>query len=287
MEQENPQPKKEKPSKKLKQVSDWTSLLRNFATIIASFISVVTLFILIKQNERTYRPDLVFKPEQGVFRVRYRETPRNCGDIQIGGASDTLPADVALVASNIGMGAAKNIHFQWQFDAVGMADTVMVGSVAIHTEAKYVSDLEALAFANCYHDEPMGKDVEFCLPVGQEKTPLSVGLPQTYLTAWSNILARTAHLPGADLDRRRDLLLEAIGKFQSLRLTATYHDINERLYSKKYRVWMAPAYVNLAAKEMIVSWGVVEDAGNAAPPGKHKMTLTDEHGSTTIANIKW
>ena len=79
---ESPEPAQapKKPVNWFKKADDWTGLLRNIAAIVASFISLITLFILLKQNEQTYRPDLVFKGKQNSFKVQFKENPKSCED---------------------------------------------------------------------------------------------------------------------------------------------------------------------------------------------------------------
>lgn len=285
METENPQPDKKKPRKSFKKVSDWTGLLRNFATITASFISLITLFILIRQNERTYQPEVVFKPEQSVFRVFYRENPTSCSDIRIAGVADSSPVAIHLNASNIGLGAAKNLEAQWQFDPEQMDDTLSIGPLSIATQAEYNDQMKLLLFYNCYREERFEQYAEFCLPVNMEKEPVQFTLPETYLQAWSNILARIAHHPTASFEVRRGALLEAVRMFQDLQFSTTYKDINNRSYSKTYRVQMLPALIDLQKKEILAVWNVAEKTRRDASSRKHKITIRSEEGSSFIASV--
>lgn len=282
METENPQPDKKKPRKPFKNVADWTGLLRNFATIVASFISLITLFILIKQNERTYQPEVVFKPEQSVFRVFYRENPTSCSDIQIAGVADSSPVAIHLNASNIGLGAAKNLEAQWQFDPEQMDDTLSIGPLSIATQAEYNDQMKLLLFYNCYREERFEQYAEFCLPVNMEKEPVRFTLPETYLHAWSNILIRTVHHPS---ELRISALKDAVRKFQQLQFSVRYQDINNRSYSKTYRVRMIPALIDLRKKEMLVAWRISGETGRRNLTEKYKITITREDGSNMIAPV--
>lgn len=282
METENPQPDKKKPRKSFKKVSDWTGLLRNFATIIASFISLITLFILIRQNERTYQPDVVFKPEKSVFRVFYRENPTSCSDIQIAGATDSIPHSIRLTASNIGLGAAKDLDARWQFDPEQMDDTLSIGPLSIATQAEYNDQMKLLLFYNCYREERFEQYAEFCLPVNMEKEPVQFTLPETYLHAWSNILIRTVHHPS---ELRISALKDAVRKFQQLQFSVRYQDINNRFYSKTYRVRMIPALIDLRKKEMLVAWRISGETGRRNLTEKYKITITREDGSNIIAPV--
>lgn len=282
METENPQPDKKKPRKSFKKVSDWTGLLRNFATITASFISLITLFILIRQNERTYQPEVVFKPEQSVFRVFYRENPTSCSDIRIAGVADSSPVAIHLNASNIGLGAAKNLEAQWQFDPEQMDDTLSIGPLSIATQAEYNDQMKLLLFYNCYREERFEQYAEFCLPVNMEKEPVQFTLPETYLHAWSNILIRTVHHPS---ELRISALKDAVRKFQQLQFSVRYQDINNRFYSKTYRVRMIPALIDLRKKEMLVAWRISGETGRRNLTEKYKITITREDGSNIIAPV--
>lgn len=282
METENPQPDKKKPRKSFKKVSDWTGLLRNFATITASFISLITLFILIRQNERTYQPEVVFKPEQSVFRVFYRENPTSCSDIRIAGVADSSPVAIHLNASNIGLGAAKNLEAQWQFDPEQMDDTLSIGPLSIATQAEYNDQMKLLLFYNCYREERFEQYAEFCLPVNMEKEPVQFTLPETYLHAWSNILIRTVHHPP---ELRISALKDAVRKFQQLQFSVRYQDINNRFYSKTYRVRMIPALIDLRKKEMLVAWRISGETGRRNLTEKYKITITREDGSNIIAPV--
>lgn len=282
METENPQPDKKKPRKSFKKVSDWTGLLRNFATIVASFISLITLFILIRQNERTYQPEVVFKPDQSVFRIFYRENPTSCSDIQIAGVADSSPVAIHLNASNIGLGAAKNLEAQWQFDPEQMDDTLSIGPLSIATQAEYNDQMKLLLFYNCYREERFEQYAEFCLPVNMEKEPVRFTLPETYLHAWSNILIRTVHHPS---ELRISALKDAVRKFQQLQFSVRYQDINNRSYSKTYRVRMIPALIDLRKKEMLVAWRISGETGRRNLTEKYKITITREDGSNMIAQV--
>lgn len=282
METENPQPDKKKPRKSFKKVSDWTGLLRNFATIVASFISLITLFILIRQNERTYQPEVVFQPDQSVFRVFYRENPTSCSDIQIAGVADSSPVAIHLNASNIGLGAAKNLEAQWQFDPEQMDDTLTIGSLSIATQAEYNDQMKLLLFYNCYREERFEQYAEFCLPVNMEKEPVRFTLPETYLHAWSNILIRTVHHPS---ELRISALKDAVRKFQRLQFSVRYQDINNRSYFKTYRVQLLPALIDLQKKEMLVVWSVAEKRPRGALSRKHKITIQSKEGANLIVSV--
>jgi len=283
MEQEDLPPEKKK-KKSFKKVSDWAGLLRNFATIVASFISLITLFILIRQNERTYQPNLVLTPDQNIFCVRYRENPTSCDDIRLGSVADSTPLTVKLTAMNIGLGAAKDLHVTWQFDPKKMAGTLSIGGMTIFTKAQYNNDLKALLFENCFLQGPLEQHAEFCLPVNTEKTPVQISLPETYLQGWNNILIRICHNPSIPFEQRKKALLAYLPKFQDLQAKLTYTDINERSYSKIYRVQMVPAFIDMVKQEIIITWSVTEKTRDFTPRN-HVITLKAEDGSNFITTL--
>ena len=286
MEPENPQPEITKRSRSFKTVSDWAGLLRNFASIIASFISLVTLVILIKQNERTYRPDLIFKPDHNLFRVTYREPLASCEDITLVGTEDSLRHFAQLTGSNIGLGAAKDLKVSWQYQPDQMDDTIAIGPLIIATQAKYNSDIKQLLFQNCFREEPLEQSAEFCLPVNVEKDPVRFKLPENYLQALFNILTRICHYPSISFEHRRAALLDAIGQFQNLQFTATYKDINNKRFSKNYRVHVLPAFIDIPKKEMLVTWSLVETDGRNVPARKHTLTIISDTGSYFVASLE-
>lgn len=286
METENPQPEKKKRSQSFKIISDWAGLLRNFASIIASFISLVTLVILIRQNERTYQPDLVFKPDQNLFRVTYREPPVSCEDIALIGTEDSLRHFAQLTAANIGLGAAKDLKIRWQYQPEQMDDTIAIGQLVIATQATYNSDIGQLLFLNCFREEPLEQSAEFCLPVNVEKNPVQFKLPENYLQALFNILARICHHPSTSFERRRAALLDAIGKFQNLQFTATYKDINNKQFLKKYRVYVLPAFIDIPKKELLINWSLEEMDGRNVPVRKHTVTIVGDTGSYFVASME-
>jgi len=283
MEQEYLPPEKKK-NKSFKKISDWAGLLRNFATIVASFISLITLFILIRQNERTYQPDLILTPDQSIFCVRYRTNPTSCDDIRLGSVADSTPLTVKLTAMNIGLGAAKDLHVSWQFDPKKMADTLSIGVMTIFTKAQYNDDLMALLFEHCFLQGPLEQHAEFCLPVNTEKTPVQISLPETYLMAWNNILIRICHNPSIPFEQRKEALLAYLSKFQDLQAKLTYTDINDRSYSKIYQVQIVPAFIDLVKQEMIITWNVTEKA-RYSTPRKQVITVKTEDGSNIIATL--
>lgn len=286
METEQPQPEKKTRRKPFKNLAAWTGLLRNFATIIASFISLATLVILLKQNERTYRPDLVFQPEQAAFRIRYQEQPVSCSDIDLSGIADSLPLTVQIVASNIGLGAAKDLKISWQFSPEQLVGTQRFGALTIPTQATYNADLQTVLFQNCFREEPHDQYAEFCLPVNMEKSPVQFALPGNYIHALCNILIRICHYPDASFSTRKDALLDAIRKLQMLEFSASYLDINNRRHSKNYRLQMFPVLINIQDKEMLFGWSLSPASNSKTRPRKLHLTISTNNTSHFIVPLE-
>lgn len=263
---------------RFKKISGWASLIRNTTAIVASLISFVTLIILIRQNERTYRPDLVFAPDQTLFSVAYAESPSNCGDIEFRVEHDSVIHELSLTASNLGLGAAKDLHLLWQYDASRLVDTVRIGGVQIPTGAHYVADANAFLFNNCYRKEDNEAFVEYCLPVTSEKTPVHVALPYSYLEMWCNVLIRIGHSLNLSKSQYSNLLLQFAGTCQYLTLKTDYHDINNQPHTKSYAVRLMPRFIDLQKKEMVMTLALQELGRAKLPRRKYMISVLNPDG---------
>jgi len=171
-----------------KKWSEWTNLLRNLFTIVASVVSVATLYLLIRQNENTYRPDLDFSPGNALVTISYKENPLLCEDISMKSADDSTNRDPYLIATNLGLGAAKKIQLEWAFDGNQFDDTLTLAGINIPTNVHYEDDDKALVFESCMFQEPLEDDADFSLPAHLGKEPTRFMLPQNYLRLWTNLL---------------------------------------------------------------------------------------------------
>ncbi|MEQ1744031.1 MAG: hypothetical protein ABMA02_01275 [Saprospiraceae bacterium] len=245
MEQEAETGKKKKRSA-FRKTADWASLIRNFATIVASFISVITLFILIRQNERTYQPDLVLSPAQGVFQVLYQDTIRQCEDVTLLMGLDSTHKTLALRITNLGLGAAKDIRISWDYDPHRLDDTVQLGNERIVTKAKYHDALNAIVFMNCMLKESLSENLDFCLPNNSEKEPTLTSFPLNFVRLWTNLFLRAKENPNLSNKQQLTGLTELlVTRYQDLTCTLTYQDINDRSYKKAYRVFVVPHFIDL------------------------------------------
>lgn len=255
-----------------KKWSEWTNLLRNLFTIVASVVSVATLYLLIRQNENTYRPDVDFSPGNTLVNISYKENPLLCEDISMKSANDSTNRDLYLIATNLGLGAAKKIQLEWAFDANQFDDTLTLAGTNIPTNVHYEKGDGALLFKNCMFQEPLEGDADFSLPAHLGKEPTRFMLPQNYLRLWANLLINIFHSPQIAPSKSSELLLECVKQKQVLRLKATYFDINQKKYTRFYILQVIPRYINAEQKQIILALRMKETKQKTATQ-KHLISV--------------
>jgi hypothetical protein len=253
-------PKKEKSN--LKQISFWAGLFRNFFTIIASLVSVVTLFILIRQNENTYRPDIEVAVETPVFEILYADTPSTCRDIRLQISGDSILSALALQLVNLGMGAAKDITLHWQAAPEKMRDTVRLGADAVVTGIRYEPSLGMVVFGNCMNQPYQTEHLPFVLPVNQSDRPSTVRLPDHIAQAWCNLLVRSL-LPGDDIGRCSERIRVFCREFRYIGLEASYSDINSKRHVRRFRLSLLPRYIDMDGRKIICGLSLSDEKRNA------------------------
>lgn len=287
MEQQEPAPEKKKRKNAFKKTADWASLIRNFATIVASCISAITLFILIRQNERTYQPDLVMSPDPKVFHIAYRDTVVQCEDLRIIVGQDSSGEKLSLRAINLGLGAAKNLDITWAYDPERLDDTVAIGSFRVPTNLTYNKAVNALMFRNCFMKESMGGQLEYCLPFNSEKEATAILLPLNYVRMWSNLAVRIGLSTEIPRKHRIDLMEQLASSFQDLTCSIRYFDINGREYRKSYKVRILPHFIDLRSRSLALGVGLAEQTGGKHTHHEHRFTMYEPDASFSESVIEW
>lgn len=264
---ETPQKVKTKDKSRIKQVSFWAGMFRNFFTIIASIVSVVTLFILIRQNENTYRPDLELSVATPTFEISYNDNPLSCNDIQLRQSADSSLQALSIHLVNLGMGAAKNVELHWQAAPEKMSDTVSLGSHAIPTGIHYDPAIDMFVFGNCLNQPFQREHLSYVLPVNQSDQPDAVRLPGHILLSWCNLLVRSV-LPQDGNERTTERLQAFCREFGHLGVTLEYSDINRQKHRSQFRLRLLPRYIDMDGKRIICAF---ERVDADAPPAKSKM----------------
>ena len=274
---------KRKKKVSFKRLSGWASLLRNVFSILGGCISFITLFILLKQNERTYRPDIILTPEHSFFSAHYSENPRACDDIRM----DSVAAwgGLNLVAANLGLGAAKNLRLKWLYDPNQLDDTVQIGSLVLPTHVHFNHELNGTLFESCFMEEHNEASAEFCLPVNQEKISTQFPLPKNFVFPWINLLIRIGQAQNIPKEQRNGLISEFVRKFQGLKVAVSYSDINNQSYTREYSIFLVPGYLHLAKREMVISILTQEEGMGPHVPKKCNLTIMDEGNTFFIDNF--
>lgn len=254
---ETPQKVKTKDKSRIKQVSFWAGLFRNFFTIIASIVSVVTLFILIRQNENTYRPDLELSVATPTFEISYKDAPLSCNDIQLLQSADSNLQALSIRLVNLGMGAAKNVDLQWQAAPEKMIDTVFLGPYAIPTGIHYDPAIDMFVFGTCLNQPYQREHLPYVLPVNQSDRPDAVQLPGHILLSWCNLLVRSV-LPDDGNERTTERLQAFCREFGHLGVTLEYSDINRQKHRSQFRLRLLPRYIDMDGKRIICAFERVD-----------------------------
>lgn len=242
--------KKEKSASRLKRLEFWTGLFRNFFTIIASAVSVITLFILFRQNENTYRPDVMPDAREGAFVIKYKGDLNACSDIQLANSRDSVIHDLGLNLVNIGLGTAKSPQFEWIYNLEDLTDTVYFDKNAILTSATYFPEIKSLQIGNnCFSRQVAPQTINYVLPLGQSQHPATLDIPSHYVMAWTNLLIRSVE-QSAETAQTANNLKGFVQLFHRLRLKATYRDINDKTYERRFDIWMMPVAVDRSQKKI-------------------------------------
>lgn len=258
MEDHSPAPPPEKPKKeksKLKNIAFWAGLFRNFFTIIASLVSVLTLFILIRQNENTYRPDLEMAIETPVFEVLYSDTILSCNDIRMKHAGDSTLAALSVRLVNLGMGAAKDIDLRWLTNPEKMRGTVHLGADSVETGIRYEPSLDMVVFGACINQPYQTEHLSYVLPVNQAVHSDEIHLPAYILTSWNNLLIRSL-LPDDEAGRCTERLRVFCRDFGHFGLEVAYSDINRKRHHRTFQLHLLPRYIDVEGRKIVCAFGL-------------------------------
>ena len=250
--EETPAKSKSNGKSKIKKLSFWAGLFRNFFTIIASIVSVVTLFILIRQNENTYRPDLEVSIEPPFFEIRHNGNPGSCWDIQLYDNADSVMGELSMGIVNLGMGAAKDIVIDWRFQQEEMIGTVQLGALSLPTGVTFDKKNGMLVFGSCIYQQNGNNQLDYVLPVNQAKQPVIVDFPGHFYPLWSNLLIRTIQMT-ADQERCVELIQLFCKRYGIVEVDVLYRDINQKQYKKRFYLHIFPRYFDLGANKIVCS----------------------------------
>lgn len=283
---EAPQPSKSgKP--KLKTIASWVSLVRDAFSIIATLISFATLYLLIRQNERTYQPDVVVSMEQSVFKIEFKDTLRECTDFKIQAGKDGAQSNASYFPTNIGLGAAKDLRLNWEVDHTKLCDTVQFEGCRIPTALHYQDDIAALIFKGCIMQYPLERELDYLLPINSGDELPEISMPSNYLIAWCNLLTKIARLEGRTNDEKVKLIQKFVTTYQECRLKMQFVDINRKQYAKEFHLKLVPHQIDLRNNTGLIGIRMKEvRPGTQAPTEKSTLVIDFDQTAFQFVNLE-
>lgn len=281
-------PPPSKPGKpKLKTIASWVSLARDAFSIIATLISFATLYLLIRQNERTYQPDVVVSMEQSVFKIEFKDTLRECTDFKIKAGKDNGQANASFSPTNIGLGAARDVQLIWEVDHAKLCDTVQFEGCSIPTTLRYQDDISALIFTACIFQNPLNRELDYLLPISAGGELPEMGTPSNYLIAWCNLLTKIARLEGRTNDEKVKLIQKYVTTYQDCRLKMEYVDINRKKYTKEFQLKLVPHQIDLRNNTGLIGIRMKEvRPGAQAPTEKSSLVIDFDQTAFQFVNLE-
>lgn len=228
----------------------WVDVLAASSSVFTAFIAIVSIAIAFfslrearRQRESSYQPDLYLafpstaKSRITNFQTGYREV--EC--IVIDDQKETETWGIWHSIENIGLGSAKDVKIQWDFD-FKQAYAAIQNEVKEPLKVKVADgadldlldkDGDSLISTTSSYSESLIK-YDFVLPRKEEKFDKSPSIPQEIHEAFAIMfLVRTDIFNLKKLDK---LYSESYEDFPPLTAHMTYSDIGGKSYSKKFRV---------------------------------------------------
>ena len=204
----------------------WIALTTSVGACLSALATFLTVRQIAKQREASYRPELAISQvdfEAGPDPIRAGVLPtkwiaRNWKEIE----KPATFEDLSLPLRNIGLGSARAVHLQWDFDLAGTVKTANELAQRTLTPAYFSIDEWSVSIKS----EDLGNGsslwknqrevvIDFVLPASINKKPVLVRLPHAYVQLASALV----YLRSKDKEKEHSFELP------SLSATFTFSDI--------------------------------------------------------------
>jgi hypothetical protein len=237
-----PQSPSEEPilENKVSMTSNTLSLLAQIATWVTVVLVFFTFFEMVKQRKATYKPDIVigktyihaYMSDQGLPDIWLNNRIADNEKLDL----DNSFHDFCLPVHNLGLGAARDVKFEWYLDLNDFIERVkqISKSTSLSFEMS-ISDNNWLNFkfsdkfnSSINLNFDLLTEVDFILPVAERKFEPKLRLPYSYVFLVSlYILCQVSRT-------EQDTLENHEIDIPKLELSIHYKDIGDSKHSKKY-----------------------------------------------------
>lgn len=216
------------------------TVVSSIGTFISSIVVLFTLIEINKQRKAVYRPDLVFSNSRYFL---YWDMVKS--DLFPGlwypqerppGVTKYDEKLIAVNGFNIGLGAAKSIEIEWEFNIdyfiKQISEKDKAGNFKIEWELQNQAVLAVETFGKKFSINTKvdnHQQIDFVLPSHIDKNSLQIRLPFSYLILTSIIYY--LELKSEDCD---------IPFLPPLRMTVNYTDIGNNRHRKRYELKISP-----------------------------------------------
>jgi hypothetical protein len=208
-------------------VKDWIALVSSVGTFLSSIFVLITLFELRTQRKQSYIPDLII-PD-----VVFNYSNEFSNYIKIWKMDND--EELSLKILNIGLGVAKDIHVEWEYDIYDtiknfyLLSSTTKGDIHVDTASNrlvYVENGELLSNTSLSVDN---QHINFLLPNNKNNEMHDLHLPNSYITI------ATAIYKNAKIGEVFDLKAFD-GMISPLTLSIRYKDVGGNNIIKKFKV---------------------------------------------------
>lgn len=202
------------------------ALLACLLTLFVALATFLTVRQIGKQREASYKPELVFSKSRYTANSTKNSMHWNCAT-----RTENKIVDSLVPFTNIGLGAAKEVSIEWEFDVPKAVTLVNELAQKAMSEGYIEIENDTVLFksnqsGNAVHIWTTQKhcSLDYILSGSEEVRSQSISIPIVYLTLFASFSASKFKIDQKDND-----------KFVELQAVITYRDIAEKSYSVAYK----------------------------------------------------
>lgn len=170
----------------------WIALCASLGACLSAVATFLTVRQIAKQREASYRPELAisriqFQAYPDPLRGGMLPTKWTAQDTKEGETLNCVE-DLALPLRNIGLGSARAVSLQWDFDVTGAVNAANELAQQTLTPAYFSTDdrfvtlkSEDLGNGSSMWENQRNVLIDYVLPASVEKSSLRVRLPHAYI----------------------------------------------------------------------------------------------------------
>lgn len=221
-------------------ITDYITLISAVAALLTALATLFIVFEMRRQRLSAFQPEFaIIQSDLHVWRSKHNFFQITMDDDEPELFNEMMR--VALKIVNVGLGAAKAIQVQWDFDILNFINTIK--SYDHDDEFNIVFEDEHLSISNtekkdlsviCSHGEQFIEKLPYILPATVELTPRTLALPSSYLSllkVWTDLSCNNL----ASNDSR-----PSFQDIPDLIVKISYKDIGKTLRKRSFKIKLGP-----------------------------------------------